>query len=390
MDFDRQFKGLFVPEALLAYEPFVLGLSTKSRIPTVLILDAPWVKRYGNAGWLYGLESTQVFSRGDLVPAVAEAFSVKLTQRRGQKELVAVPTSIKGNILFYRQDLLQRYRLPPPRDWQELKAICRKILPLEKSLKYGLIFHATNFGNDFYPLLWGFGGQILDEQGHLVLGQEKNLNAAIAALSEICSMQGSLAPGPKELNRFELPGALRYTFYRGEALFMINWNTRIQDLKKMIRQSEYASSKSLTNIDQVGVAPIPSQPGNAHRYSNIGSFGWGINVSAIAKTNYQVMTNAKKFINLVTEEEFQLLAAEDMGQVPTLRHVMDKVTNKEVLQVYRDIFASPDVILEPRPYSRRLNNILEKYLQEAIYGKLSPEAAIKGAAQELKALGTID
>jgi hypothetical protein len=60
------------------------------------------------------------------------------------------------------------------------------------------------------------------------------------------------------------------------------------------------------------------------------------------------------------------------------------------LQVYRDIFASPDVILQPRPYSRRLNNILEKYLQEAIYGKLSPAAAIKGAAQELKALGTID
>jgi hypothetical protein len=51
-DFDRTFKGILVPESLLPYEPFVLGLSTESKIPTVLLLDAPWVQRYGVAGWL--------------------------------------------------------------------------------------------------------------------------------------------------------------------------------------------------------------------------------------------------------------------------------------------------------------------------------------------------
>ena len=49
-DFDRNFKGLQVPESLLPYEPFVLGLSTESKIPAVLLLDAPWVQRYGVAG----------------------------------------------------------------------------------------------------------------------------------------------------------------------------------------------------------------------------------------------------------------------------------------------------------------------------------------------------
>ena len=67
-----------MPESLLPYEPFVLGLSTESKIPTVLLLDAPWVQRYGVAGWLYELERTQVFDRTELVPAVAEAFSVSL------------------------------------------------------------------------------------------------------------------------------------------------------------------------------------------------------------------------------------------------------------------------------------------------------------------------
>src|SRR5512137_277927 len=72
-NFDRNFKGILVPESLLPYEPFVLGLSTESKIPTVLLLDAPWVQRYGVAGWLYELERTHVFDKSELVPAVAEA-----------------------------------------------------------------------------------------------------------------------------------------------------------------------------------------------------------------------------------------------------------------------------------------------------------------------------
>ena len=84
-NFDRNFKGILVPESLLPYEPFVLGLSTESKIPTVLLLDAPWVQRYGVAGWLYELERTKVFDRSELVPAVAEAFSVSLARHHRPK-----------------------------------------------------------------------------------------------------------------------------------------------------------------------------------------------------------------------------------------------------------------------------------------------------------------
>ena len=56
---------------------------------------------------------------------------------------MAVPTNIRGNVLFYRRDLLERYHLAPPRTWEELKAICGKILPQEKPLKHGLILHST-------------------------------------------------------------------------------------------------------------------------------------------------------------------------------------------------------------------------------------------------------
>jgi hypothetical protein len=52
-NFDEKFTGLYVPKSLFTQEPFVLGLSTESRIPAILLLTAKWVKRYGEAGWLH-------------------------------------------------------------------------------------------------------------------------------------------------------------------------------------------------------------------------------------------------------------------------------------------------------------------------------------------------
>jgi multiple sugar transport system substrate-binding protein len=385
-DFDRNFKGILVPESLLPYEPFVLALATESKIPAVLLLDAPWVQRYGVAGWLYELERTRVFDRSELVPAVAEAFSVSLAQitHRKDRELVAVPTYIKGNILFYRLDILKRYNLKPPRTWEELRAICRKVLPQEKSLKYGLLIHPTNALNDFFPVLWGFGGRVTNDEGHFVLPLRPNRDAFVAALTDLVGMQAGIIPGPVELKKFEPTGALRQAFYQGQALFMINWNTRLQDLHALIAQDQSRLPGALTNINQVGVAPIPSQTGHAHRYSNIGSFGWAVNRFSV--TNPEVIEDAKRFIRLVADEQFQLLAAETMGQVPSLRRALEKVTNPGVLQVYKWTFAQEDMIIRARPHNRRINNVLEKHLQEALYGQRTPETALAGALQELKDL----
>jgi multiple sugar transport system substrate-binding protein len=381
-NFDRNFKGLLVPESLLPYEPFVLGLSTESKIPTVLLLDAPWVQRYGVAGWLYELERTHVFDKSELVPAVAEAFSVSLTRITGKKgkELVAVPTYIKGNILFFRGDILKRYNLKPPRTWEELRAICRKVLPQEKSLKYGLLIHSTNALNDFYPILWGFGGRVNNDEGKFVLPERPNADAFVAALKELVSMQGGIIPGPAELKKMEPGGSLRQAFYKGQALFMINWNTRMKDLHDLIAQGQ-GPSGSLTNINQVWVSPIPAQTGHPQRYANIGSFGWAINRFSV--TDPEVIAHAKSFIELVSDEQFQILAADTLGQVPSLKRALEKVTNQEVLQVYRWTFGQKDMVIRPRPHNRMINNVLEKYVQEALFGRMPPEAALTGAILEL-------
>jgi multiple sugar transport system substrate-binding protein len=386
--FHQNFKGLIVPQSLLLrFEPFVLALSTKSKIPSVLLLDAPWVQRYGMAGWLYDLESARFVSREELVPSVAEAFSVVLPQglgEPGKKQLVAVPPYIKGNILFYRRDLLEKYGLQAPRTWEELRAVCAKVMAREPRIKHGLLIHVSNFLNDFYPILWGYGGRVMDGEGRLVLEEPHNRELARQALADLQNMQGSIMPAADIMKVFAKERSLRQSFYQGEALFMINWNTRTHDLRKLINQCLDSSGGCLHNFSQVGVAPIPSRRGHAHRYSNIGSFGWGVNRFTVTHDRLWVIDLGRRFINLVTDESFQLLNAEMYDHVPALVRALGKVQKPEVLMVYNDAFAAEDMILRPRPYNRRVNNVLEQHLVEVLVSQRRPEEALAAALKELQ------
>jgi ABC-type glycerol-3-phosphate transport system substrate-binding protein len=388
--FQRNFIGIYVPEVFLPYEPFVLGLATESPIPTVLFLDAPWVRRYGASNWLIPLASTGIYDAAGLVPAVAQAFSLPRPVPGGgtNLELLGVPNAIKGNILFYRQDLLQAHGKEPPRTWDELKAICRDILPREKSLQYGLVFHTTNFINDFYPIFWGFGGRTHDERGNFILLQPEMLAKAEAALTEVVALQGTIVPPPAAIPRFAPPMSLREAFLRGEVLFMINWNTRLHDLRLMLADPRWQERAALRSLDQIGVAPIPSQSGRPRHYSNIGSFGWAVNRFAVTLPG--VKTQAAQFLRLVTSDQVQVLRAETGGEIPASESALAQVQNPEVRRVYEKIFAAPTTVLQPRPHSRRLNEILEKHLQNAICGRQTPAQAIQAAAAELKDYATSD
>ena len=368
----------------------MLGLSTESRIPAILLLTAKWVKRYGEAGWLHQMEGprSQVkFHRDELMPEVARAFSVAPAESATRKGsiLMAVPTGICGNVLFFRQDLLARYHLAPPRNWDELKAICRKILPQEKQMKYGLLLQPTRFVDDFYAIFWGFGGEAMDDN-RFVLGQVQNQAAFIAALKEVLSMQGTVLPAARDLKPFESEEALQQSFLKGEALFVIHLNYFARDLADVLGQSQSKYPGGITNIArQVGVAPIPAPAGQALRYTNLDSLGWAVNnFAATAWNALQVMDGVKKFLKLLVNDEYQLQAAQSWGEVPSLRSALKKLQDKEVLEVYNTVFAAPGVIIRVPAASRELNNSMGKHLLEALYGQRTPEAALQAVLQDLK------
>jgi len=92
----------------------------------------------------------------------------------------------------------------------------------------------------------------------------------------------------------------------------------------------------------------------------------------------------RKFLELLVNDQYQLQAAASWGEVPSLRSALEKLEDKEVLKIYNNVFAAPDVVIRVPPSSRGLNNTLDKHLVAALYGQQTPEAALQGVLRELK------
>jgi len=272
-------KALAVPQEVLMREPYVLSLSTGSTAIDAYLLDAPWVKSYSATNWLApiaGGETGEAENEFDLSPFRKELLDVTTYTQNGRRLVLAVPFHTKGNLLFYRKDLLEAAGFEPPRNWTELFSQCESILATkgessenwDEKLRWGFIFHSSLFINDFYPIMWGFGGGIFDDSEALAVNRAEN----VRALALIKQMLGRISPTPEEMAEvglFDDYHAPENLFAGGAAIFMINWNTRWRDL-------ENGLPGQVIDISQVGVAPIPAEDGS-RGFSNIGSFCWGIN-----------------------------------------------------------------------------------------------------------------
>jgi trehalose/maltose transport system substrate-binding protein len=138
--------------------------------------------------------------------------------------LVAMPWFTDAGILYYRQDLLEKYGKEPPTTWQELTETAKEIQDGERAegndKMLGFVFQARAYeGLTCDALEWIAsygGGTIVDEEGAITVNNEK----AAQALDLAATWIGSIAP----------EGVLNYTeeeargvFQSGNAVFMRNW-----------------------------------------------------------------------------------------------------------------------------------------------------------------------
>lgn len=184
-------------------------LAAPSAAADVLVIDGTWLGSL--APRLGTLEAQQ--DDEDLAPA--PFFS------NGRR--VALPWYRDIGLLFYRQDLLDKYHLPVPATWDDLTREARFIQETERA-------HDT-------PNLWGYvwqgrtgeslicnalewfgttGGTLVAENGTVSLDND----AARQALARAANWLGTLSPPTVLLDDEE---ATRGAFQTGHAVFMRNW-----------------------------------------------------------------------------------------------------------------------------------------------------------------------
>src|SRR5579883_1094073 len=148
------------------FEKEQLDLSSRTGAYDVIMIDDPWFPRMAE-----GLAALPHEPDADFI-----ASCVAVT-RSGGKTL-ALPYVGNSQLFFYRKDLFAKYKLDAPKKWDDVLADAKKIGEGEKMFGYVMRAAAGNaVVADFMPLLWAFGGDVLDAAGKPVCDSPNSIEA---------------------------------------------------------------------------------------------------------------------------------------------------------------------------------------------------------------------
>jgi ABC-type glycerol-3-phosphate transport system substrate-binding protein len=123
------------------------------------------------------------------------------------------------HILFYNAELLDRYKVEPPKTWDEYDAISAKITTDARGSAYGAIVSGQQvpmiLGCSFINRLTGYGGELVDANGKPALTSD----AAIAAANHLVAVAPSALPTPLQIGFDQANQA----FLSGQGALLDTW-----------------------------------------------------------------------------------------------------------------------------------------------------------------------
>lgn len=172
--------------------------------------------------------------------------------------LVAMPWFIDAGLLYYRKDLLEKYKQPLPQTWDQLKATAQRIQDAERKAgndkMWGYVWQGRAYeGLTCNALEWIAsygGGTIVDTSGKVTVGNPQ----AVKAVGMAAGFVGTISP-TAVLNYSEEES--RGPFQNGNAVFMRNW------------PYAWAASQSADSPikGKVGVGVLPQGTGEGARHA---------------------------------------------------------------------------------------------------------------------------
>ncbi|MES2934898.1 MAG: ABC transporter substrate-binding protein [Pseudomonadota bacterium] len=188
-------------------------------------------------------------------------------------KLLGMPLFTDAGLLFYRKDLLEKYKVKAPSSWEDLSASAKTVQDGERAAGnadfQGFVFQAKAYeGLACNAVEWIAsygGGSIVDSAGKVTI----NNPSAIKAINTAASWIGTIAPaGVLNYGEEEARGV----FQSGNALYLRNW-----PYAWSLAQGADSPIK-----DKVGVLPLPKGGANGKNSATLG--GWQLSVSKYSKS----------------------------------------------------------------------------------------------------------
>ncbi len=342
------------------HQLYVQWLNAWSPDPDILQLDVVWTAEFAAAGWILPLD--------DLGMSAAESaafFPAALQADRWRGRPYAMPWFIDTGMLYWRTDLVAS----APATFDALVADAQHAMATGR-VPDGFVWQGARYEGlitVFLEHLTGFGGEILDGQGRVVVDSPAGVRA-LTFMRDAIYRDGIV---PESVLTWQ-EEQTRFAFQNGRAAFMRNW--------------PYAAALLTDPADSAvagrfAVAPMPSAGGR--QAAALGGAQLAIN----ARTRQR--DAAWALVRFLTAPAQMLERAQVAGQFPARRSVYADprladalpIPPAAALNIIEHAVARP-----ASPVYSQLSTILQIQLHRALTRQEEPARALALAADGMRRL----
>ncbi len=327
----------------------------------LLMLDVIWVPEFARAGWL--LDLTPFLAADELAPH----FPVAVETATYDGRIWAVPWIMNVGLLYYRADLLEKYRLRPPETYAELVGQVRLIREGERDLRLdGFLWQGKQYEGlvvNVLEGLWANGAEFIDRDGRLFPdpARAEEVLAFLRMLIESDVSPAWVTAADEELTR--------RAFGDGRAIFLRNWPYALD-----LFQAPGSAVRG-----KVGIAPLPR---HARGTRAAGAAG-GAHLAIYRGTRHPEA--AVELARFLTADHAQKAMASGVALNPTrtlLYRDPDLLRDHPYLPRIGALAAGA----RPRPvtpYYLMLSTAVQPEFSAALVGVKTPARAIAGARRRI-------
>jgi multiple sugar transport system substrate-binding protein len=324
-------------------------------------MDVIWTPKFAAAGWLLDLTNR-------ISPEELAAFSPKDVEGgRYEDRLYRIPIRSDAGMLYYRKDLLKAAGYEPPETFADLLKISQALK--QEGTNWGYLWQGRQYEGlvaMFVEVLQGYGGFWINPDT-LEVGLDRSETVqAIQFLQD--TIKAGVSPAGVTTYQEE---ETRRLFQSGQAVFLRSW-PYVWPL---------ANENDSPIKGKIAIKPMVHAPGKSGG-ACLG--GWGLGIAKSSKHPAEAWRAIEYFSSAKAQRRFILQA----GYVPSRRELF---TDPEIVTKYPHFpqlleVVQSAVLRPPIAQYAQASDILQRYLSAALTNRLSPERAMKAAANETRLL----
>lgn len=280
------------------------------------------------------------------------------------------------HILFYNAELLERYRLEPPKTWDEYDTIAAKITRDSHGAAYGAIVSGQQvpmiLGCSYINRLTGYGGELVDGSGKPALTSD----ASVAALTHLVDVAPVALPTPLQVGFDQANTA----FLSGQGALLDTWTD-------MALRAEDPSASKIAG--RWGAVSLPVGGANTTPRAALDA-GFGLGISTASKHQ----DAAAAFLNWATAaaQNLKVSSTAGAGIDPVRGDVLNsdgyaKVVTKAIAPIREGLGGNPLVWPKEKGAPKLLQDLVDQ-LALAIAGTQTVEQSLENAQKSWESAAT--